>query len=424
MRLFFCIMKWITRLLGGTKWAGRAPADDDFWYSPVRGMTASGAQVDPESAMGVSAVLACVVLLSDTIASLPLHIYRRRADAGKERVSDHPLSDILHTQPNVYQTAFEFRQMMQSHVLLRGNAFARVVPGPRGAVDQLLPLHPDHVTVERLADGNLVYRYNPGDGEQLYSQEDIFHLRGPVCDKNGVCGISVIDLQRESVGGAMAVQQYGNRFLGNDARPSVVLTHPGQLGADGQKVLKDGWRRAQGGGNNHSVAVLEEGMDIKSISVSPEQAQFLQTRKFSITDIARIFRVPPHMIGDLEKATFSNIEHQSLDFVVHSLRPWLVRWEQAITRDLILQKRAFFAEHVVDGLLRGDVASRYNSYAIARQWGWLSVNEIRALENKNPIPGGDTYLQPLNMEPAGSPTTDALELLETEHKETLWTPSD
>ena len=218
------------------------------------------------------------------------------------------------------------------------------------------------------------------------------------------------------------MQDYGNRFLGNNAQPSVVLTHPGQLGAEGAKNLKAGWRQAQGSGQQHGVAVLEEGMDIRTLSVTPEQAQFLETRKFTVTDICRIFRVPPHMIADLEKATFSNIEHQSLDFTVHSLRPWLVRWEQSIARDLIVNNRAFFAEHNVDGLLRGDLKTRYEAYAIARQWGWLSVNEIRRLENKNPVPGGDEFLSPLNMTPAGTDQTEQAKLPESINERKIWTP--
>ena len=416
-------MSFITKLLGLDKKAATQPPDSDFWYAPISGRTQSGANVSPDSSLGVSAVLACVVLLSDTVASLPLHMYSRRNDGGKEIIPNHPLYDLLHSQSNKWQTAFELRQMLQTHVLLRGNAYAEIIPGPRGAVDQLVPLHPDRMRVEQLDSGNIVYRYTiPGKPERLYSADDIFHLRGPICDKDGLCGVSLIDLQREAIGGAMAVQDYGNRFLGNNAQPSVVLTHPGQLGAEGAKNLKAGWRQAQGSGQQHGVAVLEEGMDIRTLSVTPEQAQFLETRKFTVTDICRIFRVPPHMIADLEKATFSNIEHQSLDFTVHSLRPWLVRWEQSIARDLIVNNRAFFAEHNVDGLLRGDLKTRYEAYAIARQWGWLSVNEIRRLENKNPVPGGDEFLSPLNMTPAGTDQTEQAKLPESINERKIWTP--
>ena len=324
-------------------------------------------------------------------------IYRRLSTGGKRVEPDHPLADLLTRQPNSWQSAFEFRQLLQQHLLLRGNAYAAIVPGVRGAVDELIHLSPDRVTVASTDEG-VAYVYRDGAGADItYTQNEIFHLRGPMLDDSGLVGLSVIDFQRETIGGALAAQAYGNRFFSNDARPGVVLTHPGTLGAEPQQRLKDGWRKAHGDGGQHGVAVLEEGMDVKTLSITPEQAQFLGARKYSATDIARIFRVPPHLIGDLERATFSNIEHQGIDYVTHALRPWLVRWEQAISRQLMIAPQTFFAEHRIEGLLRGDTKTRYEGYAIARQWGWMSVNEIRSLENLNPIAGGDQFLAPLNM---------------------------
>lgn len=392
-------MGWWQQLFGMQ--AARPASDDDFWYRPVAAATSGGMRVNAASATRASAVYACVVLLSDTVGSLPLHIFERTTN-GKRRAENHPLADILQHQPNVWQSSQEFRTMMQTHALLRGNAIARRLSGPRGAVDQLVPLNPDHVQIDQLESGRLVYRYTPsGDAQAVtLSQDEVFHLRAPLLDATGVLGVSPIDHAADVVGGMLAAQAYGNRFFANDARSSVYIKHPGHL--KNTEALAKTWERAHGGDNQHRVAILEEGMEVGQLSVTPEQAQFLETRKFLVGDIARIFRVPPHMIGDHEKgASFASVEQQSLDFVTHSIRPWLTRWEEAIRRDLIINPDRFFAEHVVEGLLRGDIKARYEAYAIGRQWGWLSVNDIRKKENLNPVEDGDAYLVPLNMVPAG-----------------------
>lgn len=366
--------------------------------------TASGAHVNVDSAMRVAAVYACVRVISETIGSLPLHVYQRRNTGGKTIYREHPLYKLLHSQPNSWQTSFEFREMMQAHFELRGNAYAYKSMDQRGNVLELLPLHPDRVEVKQLRDMSLEYHVQLGEGAErvVLRQDQVFHLRG--LSSNGYTGRSTLADAREIIGVAIATQEFAGRFYKNDATPSVVLQHPGKLSKEVADRIRDSWNTAfAGSGNARKTAVLEEGMQIERLTLSAEDAQFLETRKFQRSEIAGLFRVPAHLIGDLERATFSNIEAQQIDFVMHCIRPRLVRWEQALMRDLFAKPELYFPEHNVEGLLRGDAKSRFDAYAIGRNWGWLSVNEIRERENLNPIPEGDVYLQPLNMVAAGQP---------------------
>ena len=365
-------------------------------------MGASGAVVSSESAMRVAAVYGCVRVISETVASLPLHIYRR-TDRGKERANTHPLYRLLHDTPNPWQTAMEFREMMQAHLCLRGNAYAYINWVGPSIVSELIPIHPDRVTVKQRPDMSLVYEVrNAGGATTEFAAEDIFHIRGLSSD--GISGRSVLDDARETVGVAISTQEYAGRFYANDATPSLAVTLQTKLSPEARQRFVNSWQETFGGSRNaRRTVVLEEGAKVEPIAMTFDDAQFLETRKFQRSEIAGIFRVPPHMIGDLERATFGNIEHQSIDFVTHCIRPWLVRWEQALSRALFTAPGFYFPEHAVEGLLRGDVKSRYDAYAIGRLNGWLSANDIRALENMNPINGGDVYLQPLNMAPAGSP---------------------
>lgn len=367
--------------------------------------TASGAHVNVDSAMRVAAVYACVRVISETIGSLPLHIYRRNPQGGKTVFRDHPLYRLLHSQPNSWQTSFEFREMMQAHFELRGNAYAFKSMDQRGNVIELLPLHPDRVEVKQLRDMSLEYSVAIGEGSEriVLRQDQVLHLRG--LSSNGYTGRSTLQDAREIIGVAIATQEFAGRFYKNDATPSVVLSHPGKLNKEVADRIRESWNTAfAGSGNARKTAVLEEGMSIERLTLSAEDAQFLETRKFQRSEIAGLFRVPAHLIGDLERATFSNIEAQQIDFVMHCIRPRLVRWEQALMRDLFAAPGGQeFPEHNVEGLLRGDAKSRFDAYAIGRNWGWLSVNEIRERENLNPIAEGDVYLQPLNMVAAGQP---------------------
>ncbi len=383
--------------------SSRDPNDGRWWTPTAEGPTQAGVTVNAETALRLSAVWACVRLLSETVAMLPLLMFVRLTDGGRERAPNHPLYDILHRQPNRWQTAFEFKEMLMGHVLLRGNGYAEIVPGPRGAVDQLIPLHPDRVTVERLEDGRPRYKVREVDGrDRIILDEDMFHLRGPSFD--GLTGVSVITYARESLGLGLAAEAYGARFFGNDSRPGGVLQTDKELSDKAAGRLAASWKAAHAGvGNSHKVAVLEDGVKWQQMGVAPEDAQFLQTREFTAEDIARWFRVSPHMIGVTSKATSwgTGIEQLSIGFVIYTLLPWLQRWEQAIDRDLIIAGNKYFAEFLVDTLLRGDTKSRYEAYQIARNIGTMSANDVRRLENQNPIPNGDIYLQPLNMGEAG-----------------------
>jgi len=353
--------------------------------------------------MRASAVYACVKVLAETIASLPLIVYRRLPNGGKERALEHPQYRLLHDQPNGWQTSFEWREMTQGHVTLRGMAYSEIIPGPRGAVEELIPLHPDRVEPKRLENGSLIYIHRPENGkERRLTQEEVFVLRGLSSD--GIKGLSPIEHARESIGLSLATEGYGARFFQNDARPGGVLESPNKLDESAYKNLKTSWAEAYSGvANSHKPAILEQGLTWKQMGMTSEDAQFLETRKFQLSEIARIFRVPPHMIGDLERSTNNNIEHQSIEFVVHTIRPWLVRWEQAITRDLLIGAGEYFAEFLVDGLLRGDFKTRSEGYASAVTTGWMTPNEVREKENLNPIEGGDELMKPLNMAPGGEP---------------------
>jgi len=363
--------------------------------------SASGVNVTPMSAMRSSAVFACVRVLSETVAMLPGITYRR-VGRGRERATDHKLWPIFHDQANGEMTAFEWRELAMHHLLMNGNHYSEIEMNRRGEVLALWPLNPNKMDVRRTVDGSLYYHYALPNGSYVdFPAYQIMHVRGPSPD--GITGYSVIGLARQAIGLGLATEEFGSRFFSNGARPGVVLEHPGQLDPEAHTRLKQSWNESyQGLSNSQRVAILEEGMKLQTLGVPPEDAQFLETRQFQVIDISRFFRVPLHKINELKFATFSNIEHQGLEFVSDSVGPWLVRLEQAIKRDLIgpLERQSIFVEFNVAGLLRGDLQSRYQSYATARNWGWLSVNDIRALENMNEIPEGDVYLEPLNMKDA------------------------
>lgn len=375
------------------------------WLYDTLGATASasGISVNSQNALENGAVYACVRVIADTIGTLPLLLYQR-LERGKERAVEHPLFKVLHSEPNSEMSSVVFRETLQAHLLLWGNAYAEIVRNGAGQVVELWPLLPDRTEVYRTS-GRRFYTTRVGEGATVeLRDEQVFHIPGLGYD--GVKGYNPIRLLREGIAAGKAAEMYGAKLFANDARPGGVLQHPGRLSDEAYERLKKTWAQAhQGLSNAHRMAILEEGLAWQQTGLPPEDSQFLETRKFSVTEAARVFRVPPHMIGDLDKATFSNIEHQSLDFVVHTIRPWLVRWEQEINRKLLSDagKVRYFAEHLVDGLLRGDIKSRYEAYSIARQNGWLSANDVRELENMNPIEGGDVYLSPLNMTPADDP---------------------
>ena len=376
-------------------------------YSFFMGNSTSGKRVNERSAMQMTAVYSCVRILSEAVASLPLHFYKYEESGSKVKAIEHPLYRLLHDEPNPEMTSFVFRETLMTHLLLWGNAYAQVIRNGKGEVIALYPLMPDRMKVDRDEHGALYYEYQVSSGDAPTTRggtvkltpDEVMHIPGLGFD--GLVGYSPIAMAKNAIGLAIAAEEYGSKFYANGAAPSGVLEHPGTL-KDPSKV-RDSWSQTFGGSaNSHKVAVLEEGMKYTPISISPNEAQFLETRKFQIDEIARIFRVPPHMVGDLEKSSFSNIEQQSLEFVKYTLDPWVSRWEQNMMRSLLSEeeKKKYFIKFNVDGLLRGDYQSRMNGYATARQNGWMSANDIRELENLDRIPaelGGDLYLINGNM---------------------------
>lgn len=372
----------------------------DFRY--LFGPSTSGKLVNEFTAMQTTAVYACVRILAETLAALPLQMYCYTA-TGKERVYNHPLYHLLHDEPNPEMTSFIFRETLMSHLLIWGNAYAQIIRDRLGRVQGLYPLRPDKISVCRDSQGKIFYLYtktsdeNPNIrpyGQVALQKEEVLHIPGLGFD--GLVGYSPIAMARNAVGMTMACEEYGASFFANGASPSGVLEHPGVL-KDPSKV-RDSWNAVyQGSGNAHKVAVLEEGMKYQQIGIPPEEAQFLETRKFQLDEIARLYRIPPHMIGDLEKSSFNNIEQQSMEFVKYTLDPWVIRWEQAMQKALFLpeEKKQYFLKFNVNGLMRGDYESRMTGYSIGRQNGWLSANDIREMEDMNPVPdeeGGNLYL--------------------------------
>ena len=372
------------------------------------GSSNAGKTVNPKNAVQMSTVYACVRVIAETIASLPLAVYEE-TETGSQKATDHPLYRILHDEPNPEMTSFVLREVMLSHLLLWGNSYCQIIRTGKNHIAGLYPLLPDRMEVDRDSKtGALVYTYTTTEGNAVrLKPSDVLHIPGLGFD--GIMGYSPIALEKNAIGLGIAAEEYGSTFFKNGARPSGVLTHPNTV--RDPKRLRDNWNATYGGSSNGGkVAILEENMSFTPISLPNNEAQFLETRRFQVEEICRIYRVPPHLVGNLDRATFSNIENQSIDFAVHTIRPWLVRIEQAMNRALFADSEKagspggsrFYVQFNLDGLMRGDYKSRMEGYAIARQNGWMSANDIRALENLNPIPdedGGSTYLVNGNMIP-------------------------
>jgi len=362
------------------------------------GSTTSGQTVTPYNAMQLTAVYACVRVLAENVASLPLSLYRH-TEAGKEKAYNHSLYRLLHDEPNSEMTSFNFRETLMHHLLTAGNSYSQIIRNGKGEVLALYPLLPNKMRVTRSSvDRRIYYHYfTDKDGEIVLTSDEVLHIPGLGYD--GIIGYSPIAMCKNAIGLGKASEEFGSKFFEGGATPAGILKHPGQLKAP--EKVREQWEKTYGNGA-HRTAVLEEGMEYQQISISPDEAQFLETRKFQINEICRIFRVPPHMIADLEKSSFNNIEQQSIDFVQNSLTPWLVRIEQAMKKQLLLpaEKKDFFVKHNVNGLLRGDFNTRMQGYATGRQNGWYSANDIREFEDMNRIPaeeGGDEYLCNGNM---------------------------
>lgn len=372
----------------------------DGWMESLgSGATLSGVSVTPTSSLQTSAVLACVRVITESVATLPLLVYERLAE-GKQRAHEHPLYNLLRYEPNPEMTAFEFIRVSTMHQVLWGNSYAQLEIDGAGKVKALWPIRPERVAVERNKETKEIeYKVmHANGGFTILPKWQMMHV--PFFTLNGITGISLIGLQRLTVGLSVAAEEYGASFFGNGAIAKVILQHPSTLSEPAAQRLKKQWDDAhQGTTNAHKTVVLEDGMTLSTLSIPPNDAQFLETREFQLGEIARIFRVPPHLIGDLSRSTFNNIEHMSLEFVRYTLQPHMARWEQGIQRQLFLEseKKKFFTEFLIANMLRGDTLSRYQAYHQAKMDGWLSTNEIRELENLNKVDDGDDYWQPLNM---------------------------
>jgi HK97 family phage portal protein len=376
---------------------GGTPAPwDDFWYQPIGTRSATGIRVTPESAKQIATVLSCINKIGKTLGMLPLKLYSDTPDGGKKVASSHPLFPVLYSKPNDLQTAFEWRQMMQGHVELRGNAYSEIIPGKKRAIDQLMPMHPDRVHPEQLQTGRIRYRYNDPltNQDRFLAQEQVFHLRNFM--DNGIMGQSTVTMATDVMGVAIAAQDNYARFLKNDSRTQSVLTGASFKTKQDKQAFRDDWQEQHTGENRYKVAVLPVGMDIKSVGVNAKDAELLDARKLSRIEIASLFDVPLHLIGETEKvATYASVEQFNIMFATYCILPRLILWEQAITRSLLFSSGTYYPKFSMGMLLRGDTAARFAAYQIAVQNGWMSQNDVRIEEDQNPIPDGDNYWRPL-----------------------------
>lgn len=372
----------------------KTPTD---WLKKAFGVTdgPTGLTVNANTVTRSAAVYACCRVIAETVASLPVKVYQRRDDGGKDPKPGHPLWRILHDAPNAEMDSFAFIEGMMWQVLLRGNHYSEIIRMGSGSIGELMPFDTAKCNLDRTESGRLFLLV---EGDKTYPYEKILHIPGIQMGQS-IEGVSPIKHARLAIEMGMAADEYAARFWGNASVPSALVTYPGARSDDERKALKDrieqGFKAMK---DKHRIAVMPDGVTWTSMTIPNKDAEFLETRKFQVTEIARIFRVPPHMIADLERATFSNVEQQSIDFVVHTIRPWLVRIERALKRQLF-RGDTLFAEFLVDGLLRGDIKSRFDSYAVARQNGILNGDEIRELENRNPTEdgSGQLYWMPSNM---------------------------
>jgi HK97 family phage portal protein len=369
------------------------------WVTESSG-SSSGAMVSETSALKHSPFWAAVRVISGTVGSLPMITYRKSA-TGRDRAQDHKVYPLLHDAPNEYMDALTFVETRQAHVLTYGNGYAEIQRDGAGRPVALWPLLPDQTRRLLSASGVPYYEVKVA-GEIVHLPDyNVLHIKGLGFD--GYTGYNVVQYHRDTIGYGIAVKEYGARFFANGANPGGILEHPNRLTDSAAKHLNESWARQHAGLTQaHRMHILEEGMKWHAVGVDPQQAQALEVQKFTVDDCSRIFNIPPHKIGSLERATFSNIEEQNLEFVTSTMYYWFRKWEQELNRKMFLpaERSRYFVEILVDGLLRGNTTSRYGAYSVGRQWGWLNVNEIRERENLNSIgPAGDTYLEPLNMVP-------------------------
>lgn len=390
-------------------YAATQQATSGWFYDWAMGgrTTTSGENVSNDSAFQLATVFACIRAISEDVGKLPLKIYKNLKPRGKDPLPEHPIYRLLHDQPNPEMTAMTFRQALTSHTLGWGNGFAEIERDIEGKPIYLWPLRPDRVRVFRMDDNRIWYEIRTDDDKQAWLRDDnVFHIHGLGFD--GLVGYNVIRYARECLGAALASQKFASTFFGNGARSSGMLSHPGGLSDEARKNLRRSFEEQyQGAQNANRLMLLEEGLKFEQTSVPPEEAQFLETRQFSVPEICRWFRMPPDKVADRLRAQgWSTLEQMNTDYVTDTLLPWFVRWEQEIWRKLLTpkeQRKGLFAKHTVQGLLRGDTKTRNEAYKTGRNWGWLSADDIRELEDMNPLPDGkgEDYLVPLNMKEAG-----------------------
>lgn len=372
--------------------------------------SASGVRVTETSALKFTPFWAAVRVISGTLASLPFQVYKRQPDGGKIKVQNHPTYQLLHNRPNEYMDAVTFLETRMAHVLTYGNAYAEIQRDGAGRPIALWPLLPDKTNRKVSDSGVPYYEVTVGTEAIVLLDYNVLHIKGLGFD--GYTGYNVVDYSRDAIGYGVAVKEYGARFFGQDANPGGVLEHPGQLTDKALEHLQKSWAgRHSGLSNKHRMQILEEGTKWNPIGVDPGKAQALEVQKYNVDDCSRIFNIPPHKLGSMDRATFSNIEEQNIDFITSTMSYWFRKWESECNYKLFMpsEQKSLFCEVLMDAMLRGNTKDRYAAYAVSRQWGWLSVNDIREKENMNRIgPEGDIYLEPLNMHPAGEEVDESM----------------
>lgn len=362
----------------------------------------SGVAVTPETAMRCPTVYAAVKVIAESVAQLPLHLYRRKRDGGKERATDHPLAELLHGQANGWTSAFEFRLFMQTALCLYGNAFA-FINRMGGKITELIPIPPPSVVVEiHSATMEPFFRISSSDGGQrVYDRTEIFHLKA--LGTSPYVGMSPIVQMREAIGLALAMEEHGARIFGSGARPAGIFKYGKPLGPEALKRLRESFNSAHAGGpNSGKTLILEDGMDFQALQFTSVDLQFMELRRYQVAEIARGFRIPLHLLQDLERTTHNNAESMGQQFLSLTLLPWLKCWEGGIRRALLMpeERDEYYAEFLTDDLARADLAARFDAYAKAVTNGLLSPNEVRAAENRAPYAGGDQFRLPMNTEDA------------------------
>lgn len=402
-------MAFWQRLFGGDPELTR---DRDMWGARAWGgssyVSTSGQIVTAETTLSLDAVQGCLEALGGSVSTISFKLFERGENGARREATEHPLYRVLHDRPNASQTAQEFRDEQQRHLAYYRNCYALILSDGSAPVTGLLPIHPSRVSrIERDGDGTVWYEVRGlGTGATERIRGDMmWHLRKAPLTVDGLAGRPVFETARETIGRALAVEDYGSLWFNNSGLSGGVLKHPGGFkSVEDREAFLENWRAGRRGPNAHSDRLLTHGVDYVPYSVKNNEAQFLETMKHNELKICRIWQMPPHRAGILEESQYANIEQQSIDYVMYTLAPYISAWEQGVSRDLLVgqERERYFAEFNVSSLLRGDIAARYAAYAVARQWGWLSVNDIRKLENQMPVTGGDEYLRPLNMSPVGA----------------------